>query len=74
MTEGVERDIADDSERGMDFWGFAEGGSRRRPRGQKHQAGCGKALKNRDNGGEAAGPRLKSVGCGKVNGGFVGWT
>lgn len=30
------------------------------------------ALKNRDNGGEAAGPRLKSVGCGKVNGGLRG--
>lgn len=57
-----------------DFWGFA--GWRRAVVGEDPEGKAPnrlrQALKNRDNGGEAAGPRLKSVGCGKVNGGLRG--
>ena len=75
MTEGVERDIADDSKRGMDFWGFAlDGGGRWSEKTQraKHQTDFGKHSRTGTLGGEAAGPRLKSVGCGKLNGGLRG--
>lgn len=78
MTEGVERDIADDSKRGMDFWGFAlDGGGRWSEKTQRAKAPNRLRQSTQEPGqwgGEAAGPRLKSVGCGKVNGGFVGWT
>ena len=55
-----------------DFWGFsrwmAEGGGRRRPRGQSTKQISASTQEPGQLGGEAAGPRLKSVGCGKVNG------
>lgn len=39
MTEGVERDIADDSKREMDFWGFAlDGGGRWSEKTQRAKA------------------------------------
>lgn len=52
---------------------MAEGGGRRRPRGQStKQISASIQEPGQWGGGEAAGPRLKSVGCGKVNGGWRG--
>lgn len=74
MTEGVERDIADDSKGGfLGLCWMAEGGGRRRPRGQSTKQTSASTQEPGQWGGEAAGPRLKSVGCGKVNGGLRGF-
>jgi hypothetical protein len=60
MTEGVERDIADDSNggKGMDFWGFAAGW-RWLEKTQRAKAPnrLRQALKDRDDGGEAGGSK-----------------
>lgn len=74
MTEGVERDIADDSKGGWFSGAFGlDGGGRWSEKTQraKHQTDFGKHSRTGTMG-EAAGPRLKSVGCGKVNGGLRG--
>jgi hypothetical protein len=70
MTEGVERDIADDSKGGFLGLFALDGGGRWSEKTQraKHQTDFGKHSRTGTIGGEAAGPRLKSVGCGKVNG------